>query len=1010
MLRMRNLSILFILLSLSAVPAVTRASETPWLASGLKAQTRIAELGYLNDAPAGKHGFLQVAGEDFIFADGEKARFWGIALSAGACFPDKKDAPEIAARLASLGFNMVRLHHMDAPWAGRGLIDYRRNDSRHFDRTNWDRLDFFINELKQVGIYIFLDLLVTREFREGDGVRNAASLPHMGKGASFIDPHLIELQKDYASNLWTHRNPYTGLRYLDDPVFALSLICNENDLTSHFFLLPEHAPDHPELSRAYIKRLDDYARVNNFSPSKTRRVWESPEARRATTVMMTSFFVEMRRYLRDLGVKVPITGTNWAIHLHDLPALASMDFMDQHIYAEGELDEAEFSRSVDAPAATLQWLPFSRVKGKPFVISEWNKGYPMRYRGEYPLVFAAVAAAQQWNVAIMYAYSHDTWTMPQLHHPFDVIVDPARLPLLPAAALLFRRAVQPLTERALIKVTEQELYSDAFAPRQMSALTTGLWQKRLSLSWRPGDQGLSPTTRLLPLQAQRSKSLDGQLFWDWENDYRQINTSQVQAFIGWGDGRTVRSEDVEWTFGNRFVAAALAAVGDGETALPQADKLLLVLSTQAQNTAASYPDENGIKPVVLEAPVGKIRLRHNAKVLSYRMLTAAGVWREGGRLVRGADGWFSLRLDPVVGALVYELNTDFVDVSVLLNQLMQGDFRLAEKARRIGRGAGAPRGVAEHLVRLPAARYVAPGAGTVGQDRNLSRQADLAAMGMPAEIKPGPGSDRFGNDFGGMCQEDFECIRRDSGAGCSEVMSPVEVGVVDTEEVQRLSLATNRQGFIEQHAQAATLEVGHLFDKIVITQDAVDSVPAGEVRQQALHPGQGYAVITGGAETEIPGYDAEVEALFLHQFSKFCTAVGHAIDMQVGQVQDAQVMKGGWEVGKRRPVFYDSKVDGVAEAAFFKTEYFEPEVEQDRDQAQVLPVPTTHASTISGGRDPQLRLQALCKEILAKALFEGEKFLLFHKSPDCWSRLASAREGLVDSDDSGQCLIMEVIS
>jgi hypothetical protein len=52
----------------------------------------------------------------------------------------------------------------------------------------------------------------------------------------------------------------------------------------------------------------------------------------------------------------------------------------------------------------------------------------------------------------------------------------------------------------------------------------------------------------------------------------------------------------------------------------------------------------------------------------------------------------------------------------------------------------------------------------------------------------------------------------------------------------------------------------------------------------------------------------------------------------------------------------------------------------------------------------------LCKEILAKALFEGEKFLLFHKSPDCWSRLASAREGLVDSDDSGQCLIMEVIS
>lgn len=31
-----------------------------------------------DEKPAGKHGFLQVAGEEFCFTDGTPARFWGV--------------------------------------------------------------------------------------------------------------------------------------------------------------------------------------------------------------------------------------------------------------------------------------------------------------------------------------------------------------------------------------------------------------------------------------------------------------------------------------------------------------------------------------------------------------------------------------------------------------------------------------------------------------------------------------------------------------------------------------------------------------------------------------------------------------------------------------------------------------------------------------------------------------------------------------------------------------------
>ena len=41
-------------------------------------------------------------------------KFFGTNVAYAAAFPEKEDAPKIAKRMAQLGINVVRFHHMDS--------------------------------------------------------------------------------------------------------------------------------------------------------------------------------------------------------------------------------------------------------------------------------------------------------------------------------------------------------------------------------------------------------------------------------------------------------------------------------------------------------------------------------------------------------------------------------------------------------------------------------------------------------------------------------------------------------------------------------------------------------------------------------------------------------------------------------------------------------------------------------------------------------------------------------
>lgn len=198
----------------------------------------ITDLSGLNTPIPLSSGWITPNADGHLMRAGKRERILGVNIGADAAFPRINDADAIAARLAKFGFNSVRFHHLEAPWAPNNvLLDYRVNSSnqpigrsRQLNTDRLNRLHHFVARLADHGIYANLNLLVSRQFFPDDGFPSEISqLEWKAQQAlSFFDPHMMVLQKEHASNLLTAPNPWrhnTPLR--SDPAVAFVEILNE---------------------------------------------------------------------------------------------------------------------------------------------------------------------------------------------------------------------------------------------------------------------------------------------------------------------------------------------------------------------------------------------------------------------------------------------------------------------------------------------------------------------------------------------------------------------------------------------------------------------------------------------------------------------------------------------------------------------------------------------------------------------------------------------------------------
>ncbi|MGI6401776.1 MAG: carbohydrate binding domain-containing protein [Thermoguttaceae bacterium] len=217
---------------------------------------------------AGADGHIVAKNGEFWTKSG-KMRLLGTNTCFAGSFCSHEKAERLADTLSRFGIGVVRLHHMDAHdiW-GKNFA----KGTTEIDPDQLDKLDYLISCFKKKGIYVNINLHVSRAFREIDGFENANQLPTQNKGVDNFDRRMIELQKKYAKDLLTHVNPYTGMSYVDDPCVAVVEINNENSVVASWSwgeldTLPEpYAGDFKQL-------WNDWLLKKYQSTAKLRDAW-----------------------------------------------------------------------------------------------------------------------------------------------------------------------------------------------------------------------------------------------------------------------------------------------------------------------------------------------------------------------------------------------------------------------------------------------------------------------------------------------------------------------------------------------------------------------------------------------------------------------------------------------------------------------------------------------------------------------------------------------------------------
>lgn len=224
--------------------------------------------------PAGRYGFVRVQRQGDkarLVTDAGPIRFWATNLCFEACFPTREEAQRLAARLASLGINCVRLHHMDSRhiWGKSGNLTT-------IDPEMLDRLDWLIYQLQEHGIYTNINLHVSRWLDDRDGFPYRDQRPHYDKGLGNFEPRMIELQKKYARDLLRHVNPYTKLPYAENPAVAFVEISNEDALFAEWGR--GHLDDLPDPYATTFRKLwNGWLRTKYGTTEKLRTAWQAGE-------------------------------------------------------------------------------------------------------------------------------------------------------------------------------------------------------------------------------------------------------------------------------------------------------------------------------------------------------------------------------------------------------------------------------------------------------------------------------------------------------------------------------------------------------------------------------------------------------------------------------------------------------------------------------------------------------------------------------------------------------------
>jgi hypothetical protein len=351
--------------------------------SALDASTLVA-------APAGKFGATMLKDGKLRFADGSPARFFGVVLLPPLAFPDRDTADALADRLSRSGVNLVRFDGMDSPYGpGQSLYDDSRDDTLALDPESMAKFDHLVAALKSRGIYVSIELLTVRRFREGDGIPGWLGLVPGGGASSAFDPMIRDRIIQAAAKLLERVNPETKLALKDDPVLAWVTIAGELSLLDRLDSDdPLPAEFETELKQTFLKQGTGRKAYANVESAQWKLIADA---------------------LRKAGMKRPIAGSShWRRDAEFVQAQTGtgLDLVDDRLFwAPPRFGAPERRSMLWKASATLASEANKKRKGdRPFVVGEWcahtEGAWALPYEGADLLLASRISSADDWAAIV----------------------------------------------------------------------------------------------------------------------------------------------------------------------------------------------------------------------------------------------------------------------------------------------------------------------------------------------------------------------------------------------------------------------------------------------------------------------------------------------------------------------------------------------------------------------------------------------------------------------------------
>lgn len=594
----------------------------------LDSSATVVDMSFLNSEIAGSSGYITLKDGHFADGKGNRIRFFGDNLTFGSCFLDKETATALAAKLSKLGMNVMRFHHMDNQSAPGGIWD---KDKKALDPAQLDKLDWLIYQLKLHGIYSNINTHVSGNY-EGMDYTGLEQFNYGKTIDQFYRPY-IDKQKDYAKMLLTHRNPYTGTTYAEEPAVAFVEVNNENSLLSSWYLLPKLNKAHMAFLKglwtSWLNTHPDYKKstggadiikiITNYENGSSDKQKEALWRFLVDTEM--SYAKEMVGYYKnDLKIKALVceTQASYSGVAGVLRESEYADFIDMHSYWEHpSFPGKSWSRTdwrirnssmvSDKKGGTLLRFGQHRVDGMPLTISEYDHPAPSFFVAEMYPMLNSFSAFQDFD-GIYHFCTGNPYNSGKISNFFYTSGHPLKQVFIPAGVVMFRMAaIKPGEHFVKLGLPKESVVGELVkAGDKLKLHVTNMnyvWEAAGSVNALTLLHPISVDTKATELAMSEKISAPegpwvsetGEIIWenkDSLNAVYKVNAPAVRAAVGYIGGKNIDLGSVSIRMDTtKYNWATITLTSLDGKPVEESSKILLVAAGRAENTDWKWDDK-----------------------------------------------------------------------------------------------------------------------------------------------------------------------------------------------------------------------------------------------------------------------------------------------------------------------------------------------------------------------------------------------------------------------------------